>query len=154
VTYFFLSSKSQFRNGNKGYSDCPESNVSYFVMLTHDIRGGCWWHGRRGWTFLPILYYILLQSDRWQQRGSLTEWHLTWKCIWSKGASLNSSMWKTWDPLTFINACWIFMENYGYEHKEMMSGFLQQWWQCQFLMTNSASANFYNCIILIPRKNT
>ena len=31
-------------------------------------------------------------------------------CIWSKGVSLNSSMWKKLHPLTFINACWMFIE--------------------------------------------
>jgi len=41
-------------------------------MLTHEVRGRCWWYGSRGWTFLPILHYILLHCDRWQQRGSPT----------------------------------------------------------------------------------
>jgi hypothetical protein len=33
-----------------------ESNASYFIMLAHDSRGGCWWHGSRGWTFPPIIF--------------------------------------------------------------------------------------------------
>ena len=37
-------------------------------------------------------YSILSARDRWQQRGSPTEWRLTWKCLWSKGVELNSSM--------------------------------------------------------------
>ena len=68
-------------------------------------RGGCWWCSNRGWTFPPIPHYILLLCDRWQQRGSLTEWLLTWKCIWSKGVEFDSSMWKKWHPLTFIDIC-------------------------------------------------
>jgi len=28
----------------------------------------------------PISHYTLLLCDRWQQRGVLTPWHLTWKC--------------------------------------------------------------------------
>ena len=80
---------------------CSEGNVSYFIMLADNIRGGCWWYSSRGWTFPPIFCYILLLCNRWQQRGSLTEWHLTWKCGWSKGGSLNSSMQKIVAPLKF-----------------------------------------------------
>jgi hypothetical protein len=25
-----------------------ESNVSYSIMLAHDVRGRCWWYGNRG----------------------------------------------------------------------------------------------------------
>ena len=41
---------------------------------------------------------------------SLIEWCLTWKCVWSKNGLLNSSMWKKWHPLTFIDAFWTFLE--------------------------------------------
>jgi len=51
---------------------CSESKASYFMMLAHDIRDGCWCDGNRSWT-------------------SLTKWRLTWKCGWSKDVSLNSS---------------------------------------------------------------
>ena len=77
---------------------CSKSNTSYFIMLPHYVRGGCWWDGSRGWTFLPIFHYVLLLCDRGQQRGRLSEWHLTWKCLWSKGVSLNFSMWKKTAP--------------------------------------------------------
>ena len=80
-------------------------------MLAHNIRGRCWWYGRRGWTFLPIDHYMLLPCDRWQQRGSVTEYHLTWKCVRSKDVSLNSSLWKKLQPLTFTQDCWMFMES-------------------------------------------
>ena len=56
------------------YEGCSKSNASYFVMLAHSIRRGGWWYGSRGWTFPPISHYMLLPCDRWQQRGSLTEW--------------------------------------------------------------------------------
>ena len=36
------------------------SRASSFMMLSHNIRGGCWWYGSRGWAFLPIFHYILL----------------------------------------------------------------------------------------------
>ena len=55
-------------------------------------------------------YFTVLLCDRWQQRGSLTKWCLTWKYVWSKGVSLDSSMLKKWHPLAFIDACWMSME--------------------------------------------
>ena len=64
----------------------------------------CWQHGSRGWTFLPIFRSTL--CDSWQQRSSLTKWHLTWKCAWSSGVELSSSMEKKWHPVTFTEACW------------------------------------------------
>ena len=65
---------------NVFYEGCSKSNASYFIVLAHNIRGRCWWYGSRGRTFPPVSHYLLLPWDRWKQRGSLTEWHLTWKC--------------------------------------------------------------------------
>ena len=85
------------------YENCTDitahSNVSYFVMLAHDI--GCWWYGSRDWAFPSVSHYIFLffycKTDG-SRRGSLTNWYLTWKCRWSKGVSLNFSMWKKMAP--------------------------------------------------------
>ena len=93
------------------YKSCSESNASYFITLPHNIGGRCWWYGNRGWTFPSTFHYILLPYDRRQQRGSVTEWHLTWKCIGSKGRSFNFSMSNKQHPSTFINSCWTFLEN-------------------------------------------
>ena len=60
------------------YESCSKSNASYFIRLTHDIRD------RRDWAFPPTFHYILLLRDRWQQRSSLTRWHLTRQFLWSK----------------------------------------------------------------------
>jgi len=62
--------------------DCVGSIASYVILLAHSVRGRCWWYGSRGRTFPPISHYLLLLYDSWQQRGSLTEWHLIWKCMW------------------------------------------------------------------------
>jgi hypothetical protein len=35
------------------YEGCSNSNDSYYIMLAHDVRGGCWWYVSRGQTFLP-----------------------------------------------------------------------------------------------------
>ena len=93
------------------YEGCSESNACCFITLAYDVRGGCWWYGSRGWTFPPILCYMLLPRDRWQQMDTLTKWCLTWKCIQSKGVSLNSPMWKKKShSLTFIDAFLVFLE--------------------------------------------
>ena len=63
-----------------------------------------------GLNLPTISHYILLPWDRWQQRGSLTKWCLTWKSVWSKGVELNSSMQEKLHLLTFIDACWTFKE--------------------------------------------
>ena len=128
---------------------CYSSN---FITLAHSVRGRCWSYSSRGWTFLPIFQYILLLCDRWQQRGSLTQWHLTWKCRWSNSVEINSSLWKKWHPLAFIDAFGMFMET-----KQCM---VVQWkMDCMsnILMGNndiiaavkqwvaSAGAHFYEC---------
>ena len=113
------------------YKGCSESNASSFTVLTHNTRG--WWYGSRDWMFPPIFRYILLPCDRWQQRDSPTEQHQTQKCLWRKGVSLNSSMWKKWHPLTFIDACWPFMETNKWTWAQWgVGGAFQQWQQqCQ-----------------------
>jgi len=92
------------------HKGCSKSNASCFIMSAHDIRGRCCWYGSWGWTFSPIFYYILLLCDRWQQRGSLTKWHLIWRCIWIKGVSLISSLWEKLYLLIFIYACWVLID--------------------------------------------
>ena len=114
--FFFLAMRESslreniLRHSKSSNEGCSKSNASYFIMLVSDFRGRCWWYGSRAWTFLPIFYYILLPCDRWEQRGSLTERCLTWKRVWSKGMSLNSSVWKKFRPLTLIDTYWMFLE--------------------------------------------
>ena len=79
-------------------------------MSAHNIRWERWWCGRRSWTFPPILQYILLLWDKWQQRGSPTEWHPTWKCVGSKGVPLNSSVWK---KMALVDSHWSLLNIYG-----------------------------------------
>ena len=90
------------------YDGCSESNAFYSTLLSHNIRGGCWWYCSRAWTFPPVSHYVLLLRGRRQQRGTLTKWCLTWRCVWSKGMELSFSMWEK-HPLTFTDACWTFM---------------------------------------------
>jgi len=95
---------------NYMYEGCAETTASCFIILAHDVRGRYWWYGSRGWTFPPIFHYMLLPCDRWQYRGSLTEWCLTWKSVWSKDVTEFLHAEKKWHPLTFINSCWTFMK--------------------------------------------
>jgi len=102
---------TQTQNSSWKYEICFKSNASYFTMSYHTNRGGCWQYGSRDWTFPMILHFMSLPCDRWQQRGSLTKWCLTWKCIWSKDVEFYSSMWKKkWPLLIFIDACWMFVD--------------------------------------------
>jgi len=96
----------------------------------------CWWYASRGWTFPPKSYYMLWPCNRWQQRGTLTKWHLTWKCIWSKGVTLNSSMQKNgthWHSLMFVEHLW--RPNSACEYTEVLSGAVH-WWQQQWVTSH------------------
>ena len=66
-----------------------------------------------------ILWHVVAV---WQMAtgGSLTEWCLIWKCVWSKGVSLNSSIWGKssahWRSLMLGECFWI--PKSGCEHRE------------------------------------
>ena len=101
-------------------------------MLAHNARGRCWWDGSRGRTFTPVFHYTLFLCGRWQQRGSLIEWCLTWECRWSKGVSLSSSTWKKMAPIDIHQQLQnISRDQIGCEHSEMAGGvcMFHQWWQ-------------------------
>ena len=108
--------------GQQKHKGCSKHNASYCMMLAKNIRGGCWWYGSRGWTFTPIQHYILLQCDRWQQRGCLTKWHLMWQCVWSKGVSMNSSIVPTHASQCLLNI-------YG---DQRVDASIVRWWVVHF----------------------
>ena len=114
------------------YEGCSENNASYFTMLAQNDKSRCWWDGSRGWTFPLIFRNILLSCDRWQQRGCLTNWLLTWKSVWSKGVELNFSMRKQLHPLTFISEC-LWRSNSG--------GSAVRWWVVHFSSGDSDSGS-------------
>ena len=68
---------------------------------------------------MPVFHYILLPCDRWQQRVSLTKWHLTQKCIkrkvrnWTPPCRKNSIHWHS---LMLTECLW--RPNRGGEHSE------------------------------------
>jgi len=101
------------------------------MIPAHCIRGRCCWYGSRGWTFQLISHYTLLLCNRWQHCGSLTERCLTWKCVWRKGVSLNSSMWKKYHPLTFTDARWMFIETKTVDVSTPRLWVVRQQWQQQ-----------------------
>ena len=87
------------------------------VWLGH---GWTQWSLRSFPTCVILWFYVGQWYQRvmlviWQQRGSLTKWHLIWKSIWNKGMLLNSSYEEKIAStmivtLTFINTCWAFMD--------------------------------------------
>jgi len=84
---------------------CSKSNASYSILLAHDIRGGYWWYDSRSLTFPPTFH--LLPCDWWQQRDKLMsdmEVHMKLRC------GIEFLRVERTAPLTFINACWMFME--------------------------------------------
>jgi len=116
------------------------------------IRGRCWWYGSRGWTFPPIPHYMLLLCNQWQQRGSLTEWCLTRKCIWSTGVAWISSMQKKYHPLTFINSYWIVNgdQTVDVRTSEGVGGAFQHWWQwCERRATLWMAAQIFMSAALV-----
>ena len=124
------------------YEGCSESNASHFIMLAHNVRGGCWWPGSRGWSFPPIFHYILFPCDRWQQRGSLTKWCLTQTCFWSIGVSWNSSVWKK--PPIDIHQC--LLNIYGDQTVDVST---MRWWMVHF--SSGDSDHPYWCRFLSMR---
>ena len=116
-------------------------------MLAHNVRGRCWWYGSRNWTFPPICHYMLLPSDRWQQRGSLIKWYLTWKCIWSKGVLLNSSMQNKMAPID-IHLHLLTIDGDQPLDLNSVGSALQQWQQ--WLWVTSAGADFYKHSMQAP----
>ena len=98
------------------------STLSYQPTVSEvDIGGG------RGWTFPPVSRYTLLPVERWQQRGSLTQWHLPWKHVWSKvwnHISLFGKNGTYWHSLTLAEHLW--RPNSGCEHSEAVGGAFQQ----------------------------
>ena len=127
------------------YDGCSESNASYFIMLVHNVSSGCWWYDSREWTFPPISHCILLPCDRWQQRGSLTKWRVTWKCVWSKGVSWNFSPRKRLHLLTFIYACWTFTgtKQWMWGNELWVSAVVTVTWKTSHIP--KGHADFYEC---------
>ena len=80
------------------------------ILLSHNVRGRCWWYGSRDWTFPPIFCKILLACNRQPQRHSLTKFCLTWKCVWSKDVPLNSLVQTKLLPLTSVE---LLLDFYG-----------------------------------------
>ena len=119
-----------------------QNNARVFMVLAHDVRGRCWWYGSRGWTFPPVSHYMLLPCDRWQQRGNLTKWRLSWKCVWSKGVSLNSSMEKK-APID-IYRCLLHM--YGHQTVELNT---VMWWVMHFSSDNCRSSPLLQTIVSV-----
>lgn len=68
-----------------------------WFLLVAVLCCGCWWYG---WNFPAVFCDILLLCD-----SSGAKWHLTWKCVWIKDASLDSSMWKIWPLYQIVSSC-------------------------------------------------
>ena len=89
---------------------CSKCNVSCIILLTCDVRYGCWWYGSRGQTFPPIFHYIFLLC--------FTHWHSLMLAEWDQMVDMSrlkqwmvcfSSRWKvstrglSWDRYTLTS---------------------------------------------------
>ena len=122
-----------------------EGNASYFMMLSHDFRGRCWWYGSRGWTFPPVSHCILLLCDS-QGRRALCQngvWHGSVyegkACHWIPPCGKNCTHWHS---LMLAERLW--RPNSGCEHSELMVGAFQQWWQWHWVTSASADSYKHN----------
>ena len=131
------------------YKGCSENNASYFIMFAQKVISRSRWCKSRGWTFPTIFCYILFLCDRWQQRGCMTDWCLTWKCIWREGASLNSS---TWKKTALIDIHWCLL-NVEMETKQWMSAHFGGGWCISAVVTAtvvmSTGTYFCKCSMLV-----
>ena len=122
------------------YKGCWESNASYFITLAYSVRSR--WYGNRGWTFPPIYCSVLLLCDRWQQRGTLTKWHLTWKCVKPRCVIEFSHVEKT--ASTDIHGHLLNLsgdQTVDVSTVQRWDGLFQQWWQ----WVTSAGVDFLEC---------
>ena len=106
---------------------CSEGNVSYFIMLADNIRGGCWWYSSRCWTF----YQYSIAFSCCVIDGSIgAGWHNgiwhgsayeTKMCHWIPPCRDNFTYWHS---LTLAEHCW--RQSSGCELSEGVgSAFLQ-----------------------------
>jgi len=97
-------------------------------ILIHWLNTVLW--RAKNWTFPPISHYMLLPCHTWQQRGSLTKWHLTWevhmkqRCVIEFLCVEKMAPWHSSMPAK----CW-WRTNCGCEHSEAVGGAFQQWQQ-------------------------
>lgn len=88
------------------YMACSKSNAFYFIMLTHSVKGGCWWCISRDSTFLSITYDFSLSliATDWQNSIWHENVHKVEVCYWISHCGTKIH------PLTCSDACWMFME--------------------------------------------
>ena len=120
------------------YEGCFESNT-YFIILAHAIRVGCWWYGSRGWIFPPISRYMLLPCDRWQKRGTLTDWRLPWKCTWNNVCH--------WDlPCRTNGTCWHSPTLVNTDRDQTVDVNTVRGGWCIFSSSDSSHLHSYRCL--------
>ena len=105
----FSSYMCRLKRGALIYEGCSESNASYFIILAHNIRGGCLWQQRLNLpTNIPLHFVALWQYG---SRGAVWQngfWH-------GRAYKARISNWippyrKKWHLLTLIDDCWMFQE--------------------------------------------
>jgi len=123
------------------HEDCRNSNASYFITLTHNVRGRGWWYGSGGWTFLSIFHFVAVQQMAAEgQTDNLepnTEVHLKQRCITEFFPCRKNCT--HWHSSVLAERLW--RPNSRCEHSKVVGGVFQHWQQRQWV--TSAGADFY-----------
>ena len=113
-------------------------------MLAHNVRGRCWWNGSRSWTFTPIFHFAamwqMVAEGKSDKMASDTEVHMKQRCVTEFPHEE-----KKWHSLSFINACWTFMETKKWMWAQWDRAF--QLWQQQ----HERQATFWNAVQIFRR---
>jgi hypothetical protein len=71
-------------------------------MLTHEVRGGCWWYDSKGWTFQPVVCKFCCRATG-SSRGAVWQngvWHgSAWGaevCHWIPPCGKPCTRWHSW----------------------------------------------------------
>ena len=92
------------------YEGCSKNYVSCFIMLVHGIWDRYWWYGHWDWTFLQYSVTFCCKATDGSREAAWQNdiWHGSpYK---AKVCNWISPCRKKWHPLTYIDACWMFME--------------------------------------------
>jgi len=88
------------------YKNCSESNASYPMMMAHNISQMLmvWQESLNLLTNMP-LYFVVVWQMAAEGQSNRMEVCMKWWCV-NEFLQIE----KKWHPLTFINACWMFIE--------------------------------------------
>jgi len=102
------------------------------ILLAHDIRGGCWWFGSKGWTFHQyfVVFCCLVKDGSGGTVWQNSTWH---------GSANEAKVWNWLPPRGKCGTHWhssmlaecLRWPRSGCEHSEVVGAVTEQWQQWQ-----------------------